>query len=231
MSLRDIYGNNDDAPIVLNHEPLGNGSGLGNFHTVNPEDRIPNNTPKIIGGLAVALMLGAAGAYVYSVSGHQPRQIVAANSLPSPSAPAPAAAPAPMPAPDNNQAANTPAPQAAPATDTKPVSKPIPVRSASVSKPARSASSRSDMGAANVRMQADSTPAVQPQQQAVVTPVEPVSPQAPASALANNNVQQPATEVAPQQAQSSTPQADNAAPAQDQQTGATPAQPAPTPAQ
>ena len=224
MSLRDIYTTNDDKPIILNAEPMGNGSGLGDFHTINPEDREPSNTPKILGGLAVALMLGAAGAYVYSVSGHQPKQIVAANSLPAPSAPAPVAAPAPMPASDNNQAANTPAPQAAPApaTDTKPVSKPAAVRSASVSKPART----SDMGAAQTRMQADSTPAVQPQQQAVVTPVEPVSPQAPASALANNNVQQPATEAAPQPAQSATPQADNAAPAQDQQT-ATPAQPAP----
>ena len=217
MSLRDIYTPNDDKLVILNAEPTGNGSGLGDFHTINPEDREPNNTPKIVGGLVVALMLGAAGAYVYSVSGHQPKQIVAANSLPAPSAPAPAAAPAPMPAPDNNQAANTPAPEAAPATDTKPVSKPAPVRSASVTR--TRASSAPDMGAAQARMSADSTPAVQ--QQAVVTPVEPVSPQPPASALANNNVQQPATEVAPPV----TPQAD-AAPAQDQQPAA-PAAPAP----
>ena len=216
MSLRDIHTPNDDKLVILNAEPMGNGGGLGDFHTVSPEDREPNNTPKILGGLVVALMLGAAGAYVYSVSGHQPKQIVAANSLPAPSAPAPAAAPAPMPAPDNNQAANTPAPQAAPATDTKPA----PVRSAAVTR--TRAASAPDMGAAQARMSADSTPAVQPQQQAVVTPVEPVSPQPPASALANNNVQQPATEVAPP----ATPQAD-AAPAQDQQPAAPAAQPAP----
>ena len=216
MSLRDIHTPNDDKLVILNAEPMGNGGGLGDFHTVSPEDREPNNTPKILGGLVVALMLGAAGAYVYSVSGHQPKQIVAANSLPAPSAPAPAAAPAPMPAPDNNQAANTPAPQAAPATDTKPA----PVRSAAVTR--TRAASAPDMGAAQARMSADSTPAVQPQQQAVVTPVEPVSPQPPASALANNNVQQPATEVAPP----ATPQAD-AAPAQDQQPAAPADQPAP----
>lgn len=221
MSLRDIYGTNEDTPIILNTDPVGNGGGLGNFHTTNPEDREPNNTPKILGGLAVALMLGAAGAYVYSVSGHQPKQIVAANSLPAPSAPVAAAAPAPLPASDNTPAATAPAPT--PAADvTKPEPKPVSVHQASVSKSTRTASSStSDMGAANARMQADSTPAVQPQQQAVMTPVEPVSPQAPASAQAS--VAQPSNpEVAPQQAQSSTPQADNASPAQDQQTGATP---------
>ncbi len=216
MSLRDIYTPNDDKLIILNAEPMGNGGGLGDFHTVNPEDREPNNMPKILGGLVVALMLGAAGAYVYSVSGHQPKQIVADNNLPAPSAPAPAAAPAPMPAPNNNQAANSPAPETVPAlaTDTKPMSKSAPVRSASVTK-ARS-SSAPDMGAAQARMSADSTPAVQPQQQAVVTPVEPVSPQPPASALANNG--QPANPEV-------TPQADTAA--QDQQPTAAPAQPAP----
>ena len=31
------------------------------FHTVNPEEREPNNTPKIVGAVAVALMVGAAG--------------------------------------------------------------------------------------------------------------------------------------------------------------------------
>jgi hypothetical protein len=218
MSLRDIYGTNEDRPIILNTDPVGNTGGLGGFHTINPEDREPNNMPKILGGLAVALMLGAAGAYVYSVSGHQPKQIVAANSLPAPSAPVAAAAPAPLPASDNTPAATAPAPT--PAADvTKPESKPVSVHQASVSKSTRTASSsRSDMGAANARMQADSAPAVQPQQQAVVTPVEPVSPQAPASAQAN--VAQPSNpEVAPQ--------ADSAAPAQDQQTGATPAPVAP----
>lgn len=235
MSLRDFNTpSNDERPISLNNEPLGNGSGLGNFHTVNPEDVEPNNTPKIIGGLAVALMLGAAGAYIYSVSGHQPKQVVAANALPAPAAPMPAAAPAPMPAPEAQPAATAPAsdatPAPMPAADTAPVSKPTPVRQASVTRAHSSAASSStpDLGASNARMQADSQPAVQPQQQAAVTaPVEPVSPQAPASAQANN---EPSQVVAPQQAQSSTPQADNAAPAQDQQAGNTPA-PATTPAQ
>ena len=60
MSLRDFNSSSEDRPVILNHEPMGNGGGLGAFHTVNPEDREPNNTPKIIGALAVALMVGAA---------------------------------------------------------------------------------------------------------------------------------------------------------------------------
>ena len=60
MSLRDFNSPSDD-PITLHNSPWGNGGGLGNFHTTNPEDREPNNTPKIEGALAVALMIGAAG--------------------------------------------------------------------------------------------------------------------------------------------------------------------------
>lgn len=227
MSLRDIYGNNDDKPIILNTEPMGNASGLGSFHTVSPEEREPNNTPKIVGGLVVALMIGAAGAYIYSVSGHQPKQVVANNTLPAPSEPAPAAAPAPMPAP-----ASTPAPEAtpapAPASDISVHPVTHPVRQAALSRPSKSESSSTpDMGAAQARMQADSTPAVQPQQQSVVTPSEPVSPQAPSSSVAaiSPAPQQTPTDVAPQPAPA--PQA--AAPAPDQQ-AATPA-PAAPPAQ
>ena len=63
MSLRDF--NNDarslDDPTALHHEPLGNGAGLETFHTVQPEDIEPSNTPKIVGAVAVALMVGVAG--------------------------------------------------------------------------------------------------------------------------------------------------------------------------
>ena len=48
MSLRDFNSPSDD-PIALHNSPQGNGGGLGNFHTTNPEDREPNNTPKIGG--------------------------------------------------------------------------------------------------------------------------------------------------------------------------------------
>ncbi len=234
MALRE-FGEDNTRPIILENDPAGNSGGLGGFHTVNPEDREPSNTPKIVGGLVVALMLGAAGAYIYSVSGQQqPKQVVAANELPAPPAPTPAPQPAPMPASDNTAA---PAPAAPiPAADTsKPETKPV-IHTASVSKARSAAKESADLGAANARMQAaDSTPAVQPQQQSVTAPTqtaavpEPVSPQAPVSSQAS--VAQPTNpEVAPQQSQSSTPTADNAAPAQDQQTGATPA-PAPAQAQ
>ncbi len=49
MSLRDFNSPSDDRPMALNNDPTGNGSGLGSFHTVNPEDREPNNTGKIVG--------------------------------------------------------------------------------------------------------------------------------------------------------------------------------------
>ena len=82
MSLRDFNASSDDRPVVLNTEPLGNGSGLGSFHTVNQEEREPNNTPKIVGALAVALMVGAGGIYFYSMTGKHPAPIQTA-SLPA----------------------------------------------------------------------------------------------------------------------------------------------------
>ncbi len=214
MSLRDFNSSSDDRPVILNTDPVGNAGGLGGFHTVNPEDREPNNIPKIVGGLVVALMLGGAGAYIYSVSGSAPKQQVVASNQQLPPAPAPQAAPpAPMPASDSNTAA-TPAAAPMPAADATPTPKSTPIRSASVSR-TRTASSKPDTAAA----QTDSTPAVRPQQQV------------PSSAEASTA--QPANpEVAPQQP--SAPQVDATAPAQDQQPAATPApaaQPAPQPQQ
>ncbi len=67
MSLRDFNSPSDD-PIALHNSPQGNGGGLGNFHTIHPEEREPNNTPKIVGALAVALMIGAAGVGLFSAA-------------------------------------------------------------------------------------------------------------------------------------------------------------------
>src|ERR1700759_4565559 len=117
MALRE-FGEDNTRPIILKNDPAGNAGGLGGFHTTNPEDREPNNMPKIVGGLVVALMLGTAGAYVYSVSGQQPRRRQQVPpTLPAPPPPAPAAAPqpAPMPAADNSPPA--PTPTAMPAAD------------------------------------------------------------------------------------------------------------------
>ena len=89
MSLRDFDSSLDDGPITLSHTPLGNGMGLGAFHTTNPQTRESGNTPKIVGALVVALMVGAAGAYIYSVTPSTPKLAVSDNKLPSPSAPIP----------------------------------------------------------------------------------------------------------------------------------------------
>lgn len=180
MSLRDFNTSSDDRPLILNNEPLGNGAGLASFHTVNPEMREPNNMPKIGAAVAVALMVGAAGAYIYSVNakiGSKPSVVTAANL--------PQTAPAPMPQP----AAVPPAPMPQPTATTVEEPKTIaPVKTAA--KPGRSrvaAASSADSAAsdaASARMAADSTQVnPQPQQQAIVS--EPVSPQAPASSLAS----------------------------------------------
>ena len=57
MSLRDFNTHAFDDPTALHHEPLGNGAGLADFHTVIAEESEPNNTPKIVGAVAVALMV------------------------------------------------------------------------------------------------------------------------------------------------------------------------------
>ena len=49
MSLHEL----NEQSLPLHADPAGNGAGLSSFHTTNPEDREPNNTPKIIGALAV----------------------------------------------------------------------------------------------------------------------------------------------------------------------------------
>ena len=159
MSLRDFNAPSEDRPVILNHEPMGNSGGLGNFHTVNPEDREPNNTGRIVGALAVALMVGAGGLYAYTATGNHPKPVTTAANLPSP----PPAAPQP--------AAMTPAPESTAAMDAAPAAMtPAPVRTAS----ARRSAPISE-GAA-VRMSADSQALTsQPAQQAVVIP-EPVSP-------------------------------------------------------
>ena len=91
MSLRDFNTPASDDPTALHSEPLGNGAGLATFHTVNPEEREPSNTPKIVGAVAVALMVGAAAVGLYAYSGPSTKPVVAASSLPqtAPVAPPP----------------------------------------------------------------------------------------------------------------------------------------------
>src|SRR5262245_57425567 len=97
MSLRDF--NNapfPNDPRALHKEPLGNGAGLNAFHTTQPEDIRPNNLPKIIGGVAVALMIGVAGVALYASAGSHPKAVVTASNPPMP----PVSQPAPAPAPE-----------------------------------------------------------------------------------------------------------------------------------
>ena len=232
MSLRDFNNTPaSDDPIALHNEPMGNGSGLATFHTTHPEDREPNNTPKIVGAVALALMMGVAAVGLYASWGSspEPQKIVADNSLPKT---APVAPPPAMAAPANSLTAapDAAAPDAAapmPAAAAE-APKPAPVRTAS----ARSARSSASIEATAQARMAAATPTQVPQpaqvtpvpEQAQATPL-PAAPSPSPSDVASNT---PAVLAAPQEPQSSTPQADNAAPAQDQQSGATPA---PAPAQ
>src|SRR6266702_3859519 len=99
MSLRDFNAPSSADPIALHNAPSGNGAGLNSFHTRQPEDIVPSNTPKIVGAAAVALIIGVAGAALYASAGKsaQPKPVVAASNLPAPAPPAPTSLPAAAP--------------------------------------------------------------------------------------------------------------------------------------
>jgi hypothetical protein len=198
MSLRDF--NNapfSDDPTALHTAPSGNGGGLESFHTVQPEDVEPNNMPKIIGAVAVALMVGVAGVALYTSAGHQSKPAVAAsNAEPAQVQQAAMAPDATMPAtPPAAQATTPPPPPAAAMAVTAPEKTPAPVKSASIAK--RHVASRSSetsitassaSSAAATRLSADSSQStVQPQQQQAVT--QPTAPQPSPSDVAANNTQ------------------------------------------
>ena len=192
MSLRDFNAPFPNDPRALHNEPLGNSAGLESFHTTQPEDIAPSNTPKIVGAVAVALMIGAAGVALYASAGRsvQPKAVVAANAVSAPVQPAPAPQPAAM-TPDANMPATPPAAaDNAPAAPVKEASAPVPKKhrvanadstSATSSMPA----SESANSAAAARMAADATQSTaQPVQQQAVTAPAP-SP----SDVATNNTQ------------------------------------------
>lgn len=225
MSLRDF--NNTpfpDDPTALHHGPVGNESGLENFHTVQPEDIEPNNTPKIVGAIAVALMVSAAGIALYTTQNASSphKQVVAsAPAVSAPVAPPPAAAPvsdAVMPA-----AAPEPA---APVKSASIVPKSTPAKSASA---ASSSVSESDAMTARMAAATDANQeSAAPQQQATVTPTtepaatpSPLSPSPSPSDVATNNTQ---SGVAVPQGATTASDIPNPAPAQ----GADPT-PSPTP--
>ena len=211
MSLRDFHTPYSDDPTALHHMPKGNETGLESFHTVQPEDIEPNNMPKIVGAVAVALMVSAAGVALYASQGSsssQPKQMIAAAPAATvPVNPVPAAAPLP----DAGIPASTPEP-AAP--------KPAPVKSASATKSSSSSSTTSSSAPASDAMSArmaaanDANPvSTQSQQQAAIAPTleQPATPSPSPSDVASNNMQ---SSVAVPQGATTAADIPNPAPAQ-----------------
>ena len=239
MTLRDF---NNDAPFpadprALHNEPLGNGAGLENFHTTQPEDIEPNNMPKIVGAVAVALMLGAAGVALYASSGSHPATVATASNtqtapLPPPPAPAPAAAtpdsstPATPPAADNTPATAAPMKEAS-IPKTQKTHRTASIESKSMDTGSKGASATPGSAAAD-RMAADTNQStVQPQQQQAVA--APTAPTPSPSDVASNNTQSgvavspnatTASDIPAPAQQQATPQASAPAPAQQQPSGA-----------
>jgi hypothetical protein len=184
MTLRDIYSNNEPNNISLHTEPQGNGAGLDNFHTVNPEDREPNNTGKIVGALAVALMVGAAGIGLYASSGSSTTAKPMVSASNAPVLPPPSAVPAAAPAPQQD-AMTTPADANTPASapmDAAPVKSAdatrattktadaAPVKSTKSSKTAKADTSTDNMASS---LNGDKSQTVVPKQTAAAEPVSP----------------------------------------------------------
>jgi hypothetical protein len=255
MSLRDFNTPASDDPTALHHEPLGNGAGLSDFHTVNVEESERSNTPKIVGAVAVALMVGVAavGLYAYSGPSTKPiKPVVADNTLPKtvPVTPPQQMAMAPdtstsTPAPDATAPAATP-PAPEPASTKAEPTKPAPIHTASARSSHHSKSTSTDTAAsetastasdaASVRMSADTTKTTtEPTQQAEVTspPAQP-APQQAAQATPLPAAPTPSpSDVASNGGQSSTAVPNNATTASDipqPQAAPAPAQP-PVPAQ
>lgn len=197
---------------------------LGAFHTIEVEET--SNTGRIVGGLAIALMLGAAGIYGYEVS-TKPAKPVATQTAANVPAPAPAAMPAPAPA---QSADATPAATAAPAALQPAPAAPAAMAPAAASTPVTKApvhTARTQVRSAPAAAAIPSSPASSgaPEQAAV----QPVYPTAPSSSQALNNAQpivtpdvQPSA-AAPDQAAPQPPPEQPAQPV--------PAQPAPAPDQ
>jgi hypothetical protein len=250
MSLRDIYSNNEPGNISLHTEPQGNGAGLDNFHTINPEDREPNNTGKIVGALAVALMVGAAGIGLYATLGSSTTTKPMVSASNAPALPPPSAAPAAAPQQDAmttpadaNTPASTSSTDAAPApapmksADAAPVTTKTadaaPVKSSKTSKTAKADTSTDNMAS---QLNGDKSQTVVPKQSAAAEPVSPTpSPNDVASNSAQSSVAvQPnatsASDIPAPQPQQQANTATPVAPEQAQPTVQAPAEASPAPA-
>ncbi len=168
----DNIPDNDDRLMARNEDSLGD------YHVIDTEAE--SNTGKIVGALAVALLLGTAGVFAYQSS-----QAPASNPA---AAPQQTAAVAPPPAPAPQQTADTSA--SVPSTNAPdnavqpaPVSTPAPVKSRPAIKAARADTSGSD-----VSSQTAVTPAPAPSEQAAV---QPAAPAASVPGFARNDVPAP----------------------------------------
>jgi hypothetical protein len=244
----DTGANNNEIPVKESYT-LDDSGGLGEFHRPVAAEEDSNRGP-ILGALAVALMLGAAGAVAYSMYA-PPAEVVADDSLPRTNAPQTAAVQPLTPPPPATDSAAGESMATAP-TDTE-MSKPTRAQTAmspppapelatpratqqrtANAAPARAAAPSASVSSASVTPAPVTAapspatvapPAVTPPQQAASVP-EPVSPTPPASAVAGNpplNEQSAApAEAAPV---TPAPAAAEAAPAAPEAQPAPPAQP------
>lgn len=243
-------GANNEIPVKESYT-LDDSGGLGEFHRPMDDSQEMSSRNKTLGALAVALMIGAAGAVAYSMYA-PPAEAVADESLPRTNAPQTAAVQPLTPPPPATDSAAGESMATAP-TDTE-MSKPTRPQTAMSPPPAPElatprATQQRTANASPVRAAAPSAsvtpspvtpapvtpapspatvapPAVTPPQQAATVP-EPVSPTPPASAVAGNP---PLNEqsAAPAEAAPATPAPaapSEAAPAAPEAQPAPPAQP------
>lgn len=208
--MRDITSTNEvradsvfidtGVPEVKESYTLDDSGGLGEFHRPSEQTEEISSRTKMLGGVALALMIGAAGAIAYSMYGPQ-TEVVADNSLPRTSAPQPADVTPmtpPPPATDGADESMVPAAtEAQSSTPTRPQTAMSPPAAPELATPAPRNTQQRVANAPRIMPPAAepatpapspatvAPPAVTPPQQTATVP-EPVSPTPPASAVAGN---------------------------------------------
>ena len=196
-----VLVDSDDVIIKDRYTLEESGEGLGQFHRNLDDMEGDNGRAKVLGALVIALMVGAAGAYVYTMMPQQQEQVVANADLPRPMGPGGTSAMTP-PMSDMAPAAETGdaiAPLTGDMNAPEPVTTPAPMERQSAT-PAPMRTAQAPVTPAPVDptpLTASPTPVpspavappvapVMPQNQAASTIPEPVSPVPPASAIAGN---------------------------------------------
>ena len=217
--MRDFTPSNDiraesafvDSGVVRESYVLEESGGMGGFHHPDVEEEGTGRN-KVIGALVLALMLGGAGVYAYSMW-PQSNEVVADENLPQPTAPRTAAITpmAPPPAattPADESMAEAPTATAMSAPTAPDVVKPAP---RTTQERVANAPRVTPLPQSSTPLAAAPSPATIAPPQVSVVP-EPVSPTPPASAVAGNP---PLNEQsAPAEAEPVTPPAEAAPPPQ-----------------